>query len=105
MTAASVAGIPLSGKGLAQQLGLTNTASAAAVSQNAAVKEKIKKIYSKLDATGVKNLIAYQTEAGTISKDKFASIFSVLLENQKLDLTPAEKDTAYTAFTSVSSVV
>ncbi|GGF59002.1 hypothetical protein GCM10010912_00220 [Paenibacillus albidus] len=102
MAAATVAGIPLSGKGLAQQLGFTGTASAASIS-NADVKANIVKLYNALTDTEKQALLKYQTEAGSISQAKYEAIFEPILA--KLALSGPDVQTSHKLFTSVSSVV
>ncbi|MBT2290584.1 S-layer homology domain-containing protein [Paenibacillus albidus] len=102
MAAATVAGIPLSGKGLAQQLGFTGTASAASIS-NADVKAKVAKLYNALTDAEKQALLKYQTEAGSISQAKYEAIFKPILD--KLKLSGPDVQTSHKLFTSVSSVV
>ncbi|OBZ09810.1 hypothetical protein A8L34_21295 [Bacillus sp. FJAT-27264] len=104
LAAASFAGIPFSSEGLAKQFGFTGVAAASAVTQDT-VKDKIKKLYAELDEAGRKNLLAYQTEASSITTTQFENIFSAFLNNEKLGLSADNKDTLYTAFVGVSSVV
>ncbi|MFF2018645.1 S-layer homology domain-containing protein [Paenibacillus sp. NPDC058177] len=104
LAAASFAGIPFSSEGLAKQLGFTGVAAASAVTQDT-VKDKIKKLYAELDEAGRKNLLAYQNEASSITTTQFENIFSAFLNNEKLGLSADNKDTLYTAFVGVSSVV
>ncbi|NUU59635.1 S-layer homology domain-containing protein [Paenibacillus agri] len=104
LAAASFAGIPFSSEGLAKQFGFTGVAAASAVTQDT-VKDKIKKLYAELDEAGRKNLLAYQDEASKITTTQFENIFSAFLNNEKLGLSADNKDTLYTAFVGVSSVV
>lgn len=101
MTAASLAGIPLSGKGLAEKLGIVSVASAATLSDYQA---KIQKVYSQLDASDVKNLFNFKNEAASVAKSTyFKDIIAPIQSNLKLNAT--ELETARSMFTDVTSVV
>jgi len=102
MVAASVAGLPLSSKGLAQQLGFVGTVSAASNS-SAAVKTKIVNVYEKLTATDVVYLNNFKNEVAALEQTKFEEIFKPVLD--KLDLGQEDKATSLKLFKSVTSVV
>ncbi|WP_157794002.1 S-layer homology domain-containing protein [Paenibacillus donghaensis] len=106
MAAASVASFPFSSTGLAQQLGLVSTASAATVS-NATVKEKIKAIYSKLSVTDLVYLNKYKQEVNAIDMNTYKTMFKPVLDKMidKAKLSDEEVETSLNLFKSVSSVV
>lgn len=102
MVAASVAGLPLSTKGFAAQLGLVGTASAATAS-SATVKTKILDVYKQLSATDAVYLYNLKNEVADLDEATFVEIFAPILN--KLDLNTDETTTSLKLFQSVTSVV
>lgn len=104
MTAASLAGIPLSGKGLAEKLGIVSVASAAV--SNSDVKTKINNVYSKLNQKDVENLFKFKTAVTSVVYDTYGEFEKIIAPIQpKLKLNEADMDTARSLFTSVTGVV
>ncbi|MFC3748189.1 S-layer homology domain-containing protein [Paenibacillus sp. GCM10012306] len=105
MAAASFAGIPFSSEGLAKQFGLTGVAAASAVTTKSEINERIQKIYSNL--TSGEALFAYKQQAESLSFDAYKEIFAPILNKlvSKEVLDPADVNTSYELFQSVSSVV
>ncbi|QWU15133.1 S-layer homology domain-containing protein [Paenibacillus sophorae] len=103
MAAASVAGLPLSGKGLAQQLGFVNVASAATTVTNADVKAKLIKLFANLQPADWSKLEAFYTEVNGLSQPKYEQIFAPILG--KLQLNEPQTTTSYKLYQSATSVV
>jgi hypothetical protein len=103
MAAASVAGLPLSGKGLAQQLGIVGTASALTVDQTAALKDRAAKLHAAITSTTDKaKLQAFRTEVAALSAADLKAMF--LPVQGKLNLSPTQEDTLYALFKDVASL-
>ncbi|BCG60560.1 S-layer homology domain-containing protein [Paenibacillus sp. URB8-2] len=103
MAAASVAGLPLSGKGLAQQLGFVNVASAATTVTNAQVKAKLITLYANLQNEDWSKLEAFYKDINALSQPKYEEIFAPILNKLQLDGT--QTTTSYHLFQSATSVV
>jgi hypothetical protein len=102
MVAASVAGLPLSSKGLAEQLGFVGTAFASTTS-SATVKTKILDVYKQLSATDAVYLYKFKEEVAALDVTAFGDIFEPVLD--KLELNEGETKTSLKLFQSVTSVV
>ncbi|MFD1772541.1 S-layer homology domain-containing protein [Paenibacillus rhizophilus] len=102
MAAASVAGLPLSGKGLAQQLGFVNVASAASTVNND-LKAKFISLYSNLQPADWVKLGAFYKDVNALSQSEYEGIFAPILG--KLKLSDTQTTTSYKLFQSATSVV
>lgn len=103
MAAATVAGLPLSGKGLAQQLGFVNVASAASTVTNDQVKTKFLTLYANLQPADWVKLGAFYKDVKALSESEYKGIFAPILD--KLELNPTQTTTSYELFKSATSVV
>ncbi|MDT3428860.1 hypothetical protein J2Z22_004454 [Paenibacillus forsythiae] len=103
MAAASVAGLPLSGKGLAQQLGFVNVASAATAVSNAQVKANLLTLFASLQPADWDKLAAFYDDVNALSKSEYKEIFAPILSKLQLDIEQA--DTSFELFKSATSVV
>lgn len=102
MAAASVAGLPLGGKGLAGQVGIVGTVSADSAADRALLKQKVDALYENLGEDGRAALRATRDEVNSkIDQAKFIEIFAPVLS--KLD--PSVNQTElYNLFKAVANV-
>ncbi|NJJ41629.1 S-layer homology domain-containing protein [Paenibacillus apii] len=103
MAAATVAGLPLNGKGLAQQLGFVNVASAATTVTNAQLKIKLATLFANLQPADWSKLEAFYKDVNALSQSKYEGIFAPILG--KLQLSDTQTTTSYKLFQSATSVV
>lgn len=102
MTAASIAGLPLSSKGLANYFGMTEV-SAASSSNLDSVKQKLDRVYGALSASDKQKLQALRTEINTkITKEKFEQIAGPVLP--QLNQAGVSTDTLFDFFKAVSTL-
>lgn len=102
MVAASIAGLPLSSKGLANYFGVT-AVSAASSSNLDSVKQKLDRVYGNLTDGDKQNLQALRTEINTkITKNKFEQIASPVL--QQLNDAGVSTNTLIDFFKAVSTL-
>ncbi|KHF31822.1 Endo-1,4-beta-xylanase A precursor [Paenibacillus sp. P1XP2] len=102
MAAASIAGLPLSSKGLANYFGVT-AVSAASSSNLDSVKQKLDRVYGKLSASDKQKLQALRTEINTkITKEKFEQIAGPVLPQIKQ--AGVSTDTLFDFFKAVSTL-
>lgn len=102
MAAASIAGLPLSSKGLANYFGVT-AVSAASSSNLDSVKQKLDRVYGALSASDKQKLQALRTEINTkITKEKFEQIAGPVLP--KLNQAGVSTDTLFDFFKAVSTL-
>lgn len=103
MVAASVAGLPLSSKGLANQLGLSNVAAAATGNSSADLKARAEKLYAQITKESDKaTLRALRDEVSALTSAELKEIFTPL--RGKLDLSTTQEDTVFALFQDVSSL-
>ncbi|WP_375103862.1 S-layer homology domain-containing protein [Paenibacillus sp. RS8] len=103
MVAASVAGLPLSSKGLANQLGLSNVAAAATSNSSADLKARAEKLYAQITKESDKaTLRALRDEVSALTSAELKEIFTPL--RGKLDLSTTQEDTVFALFQDVSSL-
>ncbi|NGM83588.1 S-layer homology domain-containing protein [Paenibacillus sp. 7124] len=103
MAAATVAGLPLNGKGLAQQLGFVNVASAATTVTNAQLKTKLATLFANLQPADWVKIGAFYNDVNALSQSKYEGIFAPILG--KLQLSDTQTTTSYKLFQSATSVV
>lgn len=102
MAAASIAGLPLSSKGLANYFGST-VVSAAPSSNLDNVKQRLDRVYGALNASDKLKLQALRTEINTkITKEKFEQIVGPVLP--QLNDSGVSTDTLFDFFTAVSTL-
>lgn len=102
MAAASIAGLPLSSKGLANYFGVT-AVSAASSSNLDSVKQKLDRVYGKLSASDKQKLQALRTGINTkITKEKFEQIAGPVLPQIKQ--AGVSTDTLFDFFKAVSTL-
>lgn len=104
MAAATLAGVPLSNKGLANYLGTVSVSAAATTSNLDIVKAKLDKLYGELSSNDKAKLQALRTEVSTkITEEVFKSSFSGLLE--KTTAAGVNSSTLFDIFHAVNSLV
>lgn len=102
MAAASIAGLPLSSKGLANYFGVS-AVSAASSSNSDSVKQKLDRVYKALGSDGRGKLQALRTEIDSkIKKEKFEQIAGPVLP--QLNRAGVSTDTLFDFFKAVSTL-
>lgn len=103
LVAATLASVPLSPKGFANQIGAIAVSAAAADSNLNAVKTKLDKIYGELSTSDKDKLRALRTELNTkITKQVFESDFSEILG--KTTAAGVDSDTLYALFQATANL-
>ncbi|WP_339319195.1 S-layer homology domain-containing protein [Paenibacillus sp. FSL R10-2734] len=90
MAAVAVAGLPLSSKGFANQLGIVGTASAATSVDFASLKERVVKLYSTLTDADKQTLREFRSELQGLTREQLEEDFAPVLAQLKL----SDADTA-----------
>lgn len=103
MTAASVAGLPLSTKGLAQQLGIVGVASAADSGNFASLKARANTLYSQLTASDKQTLRDFRAELQGLSQAQLEAIFAPVLA--EIDLTDTDLTALFGFYTELVTSV
>ncbi|OMD37964.1 S-layer homology domain-containing protein [Paenibacillus odorifer] len=103
MVAASVAGLPLSSKGLANQLGIVGTVSAASSVDFASLKERATKLYATLTDADKQTLRDFRTELQGLSRDQLEADFAPVLA--QLELSDEQKVTLFDFYLEVVSSI
>lgn len=103
MAAVAVAGLPLSSKGFAAQVGIVGTASAATSADFASLKERATKLYSTLTDADKQTLRDFRTELQTLSREQLEADFAPVLA--QLELSAEQKATLFDFYLEVVSSI